>query len=136
MFDIKSLNKKIVTSLNIAKQIESSPENVSINDFTLQTFEQGQNLYYKAYLDNKVKQPQSLIMNSHGIRVQYNGEEIYNYKNEEPKRVYIADFGSTEIFDLEQIKEIELDKKGRYFINFFVEIQGKLIKSQNSIEVR
>jgi hypothetical protein len=75
-------------------------------------------------------------MNSHGIRVQYNGEEIYNYKNEEPKRVYIADFGSTEIFDLEQIKEIELDKKGRYFINFFVEIQGKLIKSQNSIEVR
>ena len=136
MFDIQSLDKKIITSLNIANQIDSNPENIAINDFTLQSFEQGQNLYYKAYLDNKIRQPQSLIMTSHGIRVEYNGEEIYHYKNEDSTRVYIADFGSTEIFDLEQIKEIELDKKGRYFINFFVEIQGKLITAQNSIEVK
>ncbi|MDK2945987.1 hypothetical protein [Geotoga petraea] len=136
MFDIESMDKKIITTLNIANQINSNPENIAINDFTLQTFEQGQKLYYKAYLDNKVKNPQSLIMNSYGIRIQYNGEELYNYRNDESTRVYISEYGSTEIFDLENVKEIELNKKGRYFINFFVEVQGKIITTQNSIEVR
>jgi hypothetical protein len=136
MFDIESMDKKIITTLNIANQINSNPENIAINDFTLQTFEQGQKLYYKAYLDNKVKNPQSLIINSYGIRIQYNGEELYNYRNDESTRVYISEYGSTEIFDLENVKEIELNKKGRYFINFFVEVQGKIITTQNSIEVR
>lgn len=136
MFDLKSLDKKIITNLNISNEINKTSENIAINDFTLQTFEKNQKLYYKAYLDNKVKKPQSIIMKSYGIKVQYNGEEIYNYKSTEPTRVYISEFGSTEIFDLEKIKEIDLDKVGRYFINFYVEIEGRIITAQNSIEVK
>ena len=136
MFDISSMDKKIITKLHVSEEIDNESKNIAINDFTLQSFELNQDLYYKAYLDNKVRDPQSLIMNSHGITIRYNEDEILNYQSEEPRRVFIAEFGSTEIFDLENIKEIELNKAGRYFITFFVEIEGKIITAQNSIEVK
>jgi len=136
MFDISSMDKKIITKLHVSEEIDNESQNIAINDFTLQSFELNQDLYYKAYLDNKVRDPQSLIMNSHGITIRYNEDEILNYQSEEPRRVFIAEFGSTEIFDLENIKEIELNKAGRYFITFFVEIEGKIITAQNSIEVK
>jgi len=136
MFDISSMDKKIITKLHVSEEIDNESQNIAINDFTLQSFELNQDLYYKAYLDNKVRDPQSLIMNSHGITIRYNEDEIFNYQSEEPRRVFIAEYGSTEIFDLENIKEIELNKAGRYFITFFVEIEGKIITAQNSIEVK
>ncbi|MGM0639828.1 MAG: hypothetical protein ACQESN_00185 [Thermotogota bacterium] len=136
MFDISTMDKKIISNLHVAEEINNSTKNIVINDFTLQTFEIGQSFYYKAYLENDANSPQSLTMNSHGITIRYNEDEIFNYQSEEPRRIFISEFGSTEIFDLENIKEIDLDKAGRYFINFFVEIEGKIITTQNSIEVK
>ncbi|MDN5341646.1 hypothetical protein OF820_00870 [Oceanotoga sp. DSM 15011] len=138
LIDLNSLKKSIYFNMYIMDKIEEKTDLLGINNFTMSTFEKNQDLYFKGYVENKSPEDKGFIIQNIAFNVSFSDteEEIYNYSNDKIIRVGIAGYGNKEIFDLEKLKKITLDKIGRYNINFSFTINNITFKSQKVIQVR
>jgi hypothetical protein len=69
------------------------------------------------------------------FRLFYEGQLIYNYENNDLSRVYITELGTAKVFDLSNVKTINLDRSGKYEIQFSVNIGDKTFSKKHTVKV-
>lgn len=136
IFDIKSLDKIIHTMLNITDSVDNDFRNLNISHFTVPVFQRNDLLYFIAYLNNEINRPRGIEATDFTFNIKYeNGDEVFNFFRDDKIRYYLFPKGNTEIFNIQNLREIPLSRTGFYDIFFSVVINGKEHSKNQRIEV-
>ncbi len=76
-----------------------------------------------------------LEVNQIKFRLYYENQLIFNYENNDRTRIYISELGTTQVFDLSEVRNITLDRSGNYLIDFSIVIGNDVLSKQQNISV-
>jgi len=137
IFNIDSLEKSIITKLNILEEKDEDFKDLFLTHFTVSLFEVNSDLYYTSYLNNSKKINRGIEITNLIFRVKYENDEIiFNYEKNDPLRAYLPSEGNVEVFDIFKIKKVPLNRTGFYEIFFEVNVNGQKHSKTQRIEVQ
>jgi len=137
IFNIDSLEKTIITNINILKEKDEDFKDLFLTHFTVSLFEINSDLYYTSYLNNSKKINRGIEITNLIFRVKYENDEIiFNYEKNDPLRAYLPSEGNVEVFDIFKIKKVPLNRTGFYEIFFEINVNGQKHSKTQRIEVQ
>lgn len=135
LFDFDSFEQTYVTTLNIVNQIDRNYNDISLLVYVISAASRGDQLYFEGLLRNSNEEPKAFEISQVIFRLFYEGQLIYNYENNDLSRVYITELGTAKVFDLSNVKTINLDRSGKYEIQFSVNIGDKTFSKKHTVKV-
>jgi hypothetical protein len=86
-------------------------------------------------LENKIKNQRYLQVDQVFIQLKNDEKVIFEYNNDTPQRVFISPMVVKKIFDINDFKEIRLERIGNYEIKISVKIQNTFLNKSIKLQV-
>lgn len=135
VFEFESINQNYYSPLVVVDKIENDTKDLSLIFYTPLFTSRGDSLHFEANLKNSKKKPMPLEVNQIKFRLYYENQLIFNYENNDRTRIYISELGTTQVFDLSEVRNITLDRSGNYLIDFSIVIGNDVLSKQQNISV-
>jgi hypothetical protein len=134
-FNSPSLEKVYTAGLIVAKEKEKDGSQLQLGVTNMSYYSKGEQLFLQVSLGNKIKNQRYLQVDQVFIQLKNDEKVIFEYNNDTPQRVFISPMVVKKIFDINDFKEIRLERIGNYEIKISVKIQNTFLNKSIRLQV-
>lgn len=134
-FNSPSFEKVYTAGLMVAKEKEKDGSQLQLGVTNMSYYSKGELLFLQVSLENKIKNQRYLQVDQVFIQLKNDEKVIFEYNNDTPQRVFISPMVVKKIFDINDFKEIRLERIGNYEIKISVKIQNTFLNKSIRLQV-
>ncbi|HOT31508.1 MAG TPA: hypothetical protein PLM73_08145 [Petrotogaceae bacterium] len=134
-FNSPSFEKVYTAGLMVAKEKEKDGSQLQLGVTNMSYYSKGELLFLQVSLENKIKNQRYLQVDQVFIQLKNDEKVIFEYNNDIPQRVLISPMVVKKIFDINDFKEIRLERIGNYEIKISVKIQNTFLNKSIRLQV-
>jgi len=134
-FNSPSFEKVYTAGLMVAKEKEKDGSQLQLGVTNMSYYSKGELLFLQVSLENKIKNQRYLQVDQVFIQLKNDEKVIFEYNNDTPQRVFISPMVVKKIFDINDFKEIRLERIGNYEIKISVKIQNTFLNKSIKLQV-
>jgi len=134
-FNSPSFEKTYSTGLMVAKEKEKDGSQLLLGVTNMSYYSKGELLFLQLSLENKIKNQRYLQVDQVFVQLKNDEKVIFEYNNDTPQRVFISPMVVKKIFDINDFKEIRLERIGNYEIKVSVKIQNTYLNKSIRLQV-
>jgi len=134
-FNSPSFEKVYTAGLMVAKEKEKDGSQLQLGVTNMSYYSKGELLFLQVSLENKIKNQRYLQVDQVFIQLKNDEKVIFEYNNDTPQRVLISPMVVKKIFDINDFKEIRLERIGNYEIKISVKIQNTFLNKSIRLQV-
>ena len=134
-FNSPSFEKTYSTGLMVAKEKEKDGSQLLLGVTNMSYYSKGELLFLQLSLENKIKNQRYLQVDQVFIQLKNDEKVIFEYNNDTPQRILISPMVVKKIFDINDFKEIRLERIGNYEIKISVKIQNTFLNKSIRLQV-
>lgn len=134
-FNSPSFEKVYTAGVMVAKEKEKDGSQLQLGVTNMSYYSKGELLFLQVSLENKIKNQRYLQVDQVFIQLKNDEKVIFEYNNDTPQRVFISPMVVKKIFDINDFKEIRLERIGNYEIKISVKIQNTFLNKSIRLQV-
>jgi len=134
-FNSPSFEKVYTAGLIVAKEKEKDGSQLQLGVTNMSYYSKGELLFLQVSLENKIKNQRYLQVDQVFIQLKNDEKVIFEYNNDTPQRILISPMVVKKIFDINDFKEIRLERIGNYEIKISVKIQNTFLNKSIRLQV-